>query len=278
MLHATALHDNPPKKKSRRTARPVLAALATCMICALLAAVLVWGISHLYALVKPTKLLAMPAQPSADTPVYIKPDDSCVLLENVPFLSQVEQYPTGCESVSAVMLLQYAGFDLSVDAFVDTYLAIGDAPYAEGDSWYGGDPETAFLGDPRSADGWGCYAPVVAEALDSAMANSAYTAQILYGEPLEVLCADYIDAGSPVLVWATIDMEAPRKSLTWYAPSTGRTITWISPMHCLLLTGYSDNGYIFNDPLIGKNVLYPREAVETAYSGLGMQAVVFDHD
>lgn len=271
MLHAAAPHDYPPKKKAPRTARLVLAALATCMICALLAAVLVWVISQLYALVEP-------AQPSTNMPVYVEPDDPCVLIESVPFVSQTEQYPTGCESVSAVMLLQYEGFDISVDTFIDTYLATGDAPYAEGDFWYGSDPETAFLGDPRSADGWGCYAPVIAEALNAAVAGSTYTAHILYGESLEALCDDYIDIGTPVLVWATTGMEAPRESLTWYAPDAGRSVTWISPMHCLLLTGYSDNGYIFSDPLIGKNVLYPRDAAETAYSGLGMQAVVLGND
>ena len=28
-------------------------------------------------------------------------------------------YPTGCESVSAVMALQYAGVDITVDTFID---------------------------------------------------------------------------------------------------------------------------------------------------------------
>ena len=31
---------------------------------------------------------------------------------SVPYIDQTEQYPTGCESISAVMMLQYLGYDI----------------------------------------------------------------------------------------------------------------------------------------------------------------------
>lgn len=34
---------------------------------------------------------------------------------DVPYLDQSVRYPTGCESVSAVMLLRYLGYEMSVD-------------------------------------------------------------------------------------------------------------------------------------------------------------------
>ena len=34
--------------------------------------------------------------------------------------------------------------------------------------------------------------------------------------------------------------------------------------------------YIFNDPMAGKNVAYPKEQVEEAFEGVGMQAVVLE--
>ena len=39
-----------------------------------------------------------------------------------PYIDQSVRYPTGCESVSAVMLLQYLGIDITVDGFIETYL------------------------------------------------------------------------------------------------------------------------------------------------------------
>ena len=37
---------------------------------------------------------------------------------DVPYLDQSVRYPTGCESVSAVMLLRYLGYEMSVDEFM----------------------------------------------------------------------------------------------------------------------------------------------------------------
>lgn len=33
----------------------------------------------------------------------------------VPYIDQSVKYPTGCESVSAVMLLKYLGYEITVD-------------------------------------------------------------------------------------------------------------------------------------------------------------------
>ena len=39
-----------------------------------------------------------------------------------PYLDQSKSFPTGCESVSAVMLLHFLGYDISVNEFIDRYL------------------------------------------------------------------------------------------------------------------------------------------------------------
>ena len=36
----------------------------------------------------------------------------------VPYIDQSVKYPTGCESVSAVMLLKYLGYEMTVDEFI----------------------------------------------------------------------------------------------------------------------------------------------------------------
>ena len=66
---------------------------------------------------------------------------------NVPYIDQTEEWPTGCESVSAVMLLQYLGVDISVNEFIETYLE--RKPFVEKDGKiYGPDPRKYFAGSP----------------------------------------------------------------------------------------------------------------------------------
>ena len=41
---------------------------------------------------------------------------------DVPYIDQSKLYPTGCESVSTVMLLRFLGIDITVDEFIEKYL------------------------------------------------------------------------------------------------------------------------------------------------------------
>lgn len=196
-------------------------------------------------------------------------------ISNVPYLSQRDGFETGCESVSAAMLLNDCGFDVTADEFIDKYLPLGDAPYTdETGRWLGCDPWEAFPGDPRTPDGWGCYSTVIEGAMNRCLAGSGRRVKRLSGVPLDELCATYIDRDEPVLIWATIDMEPPVTGITWTVPETGREITWIYPMHCLVLIGYDADSYIFNDPWAGECTAYDKESVELAYTTLYEQAIV----
>lgn len=188
------------------------------------------------------------------------------IIQNVPFISQIGTYPTGCESVSTVMALQYAGVDMTVDTFIDDYLDKKAYPF---------NPNETFGGDPRSGSGFGCYAPVIKKALDKFLPELGYKARTLYHTSLEGLCSEYIDNDVPVILWATMDMKPPYVSRTWI--NNGTQIDWIAPEHCLLLVGYDDNHYIFNDPLRYTGLTYySKEAVEAAYKGLYEQAIVIE--
>lgn len=121
--------------------------------------------------------------------------------------------------------------------------------------------------------------PVITEALEQLLQDrglEGLSVQELEGESLDKLCREYIDAGTPVLLWATIAMEAPVESTQFFLEDSGQLFTWLYPLHCLLLTGEDKECYYFNDPLVGKNVAYPKEQVEAAYEGIGMQAVVLE--
>ena len=82
-----------------------------------------------------------------------------------PYIDQSVRYPTGCESVSAVMLLQYLGIDITVDRFIETYLEKRDFEERDG-ALFGPDPRKYFCGSPYDEDAFGCYAPVIVNALE----------------------------------------------------------------------------------------------------------------
>ena len=185
---------------------------------------------------------------------------------DVPFITQNGDYPTGCESVTTVMALRHAGYNISVNEFIDNYLDKQSYPF---------DPNETFGGSPYSTSGYGCYAPVIKKALDKFLPDAGYRAINIYKPTLEELCTEYIDHDIPVVLWATMDMKTPYLRKTW--TYNGKTINWISPEHCLLLVGYDDNHYIFNDPLKwSAPTFYSKEAVEVAYNGLLKQAIAIE--
>lgn len=203
------------------------------------------------------------------------------LLLDIPFIDQRKNWPTGCESVSAVMVLQYFDIAVTVEEFVDGYLPLGAAPHENEDGVMTGcDPRLAFPGDPRTREGWGCYAPVIQSSLERFLKEWPGGERLSVKAPekcsLEKLCEDYVKQGIPVLVWATIGMEPPQSNCTFFLEETGEEFRWIYPMHCLVLTGWDDAGYYFNDPMAGEATHYLKKETEEAYAGLGMQAVVLE--
>lgn len=191
---------------------------------------------------------------------------------SVKYISQ-SGFPTGCESASAVMLLQNAGYNVSVADFVDKYLDKGGFTWKNGIQ-YGPDPNSKFVGDPRSSSGFGCYAPVLTKAMNKILGNGK-TAKNLTGTAFTSLLTDYIDNGIPVAVWASINMVNVDNGRQWVIPETGQLFTWKRHEHCLVLVGYDAEYYYMNDPYQSKGlVAYKRSVVEARYAQMGYQAVV----
>ena len=65
----------------------------------------------------------------------------------VPYIDQSIKYPTGCESVSAVMLLKYLGYEITVDEFIQNCLECREMEIRDG-VLYGPDPNKFFCGSP----------------------------------------------------------------------------------------------------------------------------------
>lgn len=170
-------------------------------------------------------------------------------LINVPYIDQTKDWPTGCESVSTVMLLNYLGTDVSVDEFVNRCLVKEPMINKDG-QLYGPDPKEKFAGDPKDPDSFGAYAPVIKEALDEAfklydLKNSAVD---LTDVSMDTLLKEYIDNDKPVIFWASIDLKETIKGPSWILSDSGKLFEWISNEHCMLLVGYDNEKYYFNDP------------------------------
>jgi len=212
--------------------------------------------------VSDTSEIEIPVFEESIVETQIAPADNYKIIQ-APFISQLGTYPTGCESVSTVMALNYLGITTSVDTFIDDYLYKTDTVF---------NPNISFGGDPRGV-GVGCYAPVIINALDKVLYGKSYYAEELHNVSLQDLCSKYIDNNIPVILWATINMQTPVTKTSW--KYNGETITWIQPEHCLLLVGYDNNKYIFNDPYKEQSQAYYNKAqVAEAYAGLNSQAIV----
>lgn len=192
--------------------------------------------------------------------------DSQIQLEAQPILQNPE-LPTGCEITSLAMALRYHGYSISKEKLADQYLekaAPGTVSY-----------RTAFWGDPRKEDSFGCYAPVITKAANRFLAKkkSACMAYNLTGTPLDDLLVE-IRMGYPVIVWGSMYINGEIVfSYGW--DIDGETVTWPSNEHCMLLVGFDmeANSVIVCDPLAGITS-YDKSAFQHHYDTMEQQAIV----
>ena len=180
-----------------------------------------------------------------------------------PYIDQTKEYPTGCESVSAVMLLRYLGISITVDEFIENNLEKEEMSWKEG-RLCGPDPFQCFAGNPYDSDSFGCYAPVIVKALNKTFADKAldFTAVDLTKTPAKELTAQFLDQDMPVVYWASIDLKETVAGPDWQLKD-GSVFSWISNEHCMLLVGYDEESYYFNDPWQNHGcIAYPKALVE----------------
>ena len=194
---------------------------------------------------------------------------------SVPYISQEGSFPNGCESVSAVMLLRYYGFDITPDEFIDSYLPCEPVRISWG-TRYAPNPKLVYAGDPRSdSDGYGCFAPVIVKAMNSYLSGKGYYAKNVTGTSLSTLASTYIDSGNPVLVWGTVGMKEIDRIIQWQSDDRTESFLYPANEHCMVFSGYDGENYWFSDPYDSNGtVAYPISDSVMAYNQLGTQAVV----
>ena len=170
------------------------------------------------------------------------------------------------------MLLQYLGYDISVDEFIADYLEMKAFEEREG-QLFGADPNLYFCGSPYDKDSFGCYAPVICKALEKAIGDK-YETRNETNTSVDELIRKYIDADMPVIFWACINMREPIVGPEWKLFDSEEVFTWISNEHCMLLVGYDEEGYYFNDPHENRGLIrYEKELVENRHKAQYSMAV-----
>lgn len=206
------------------------------------------------------------------------------IIKNIPIIMQGDEYPSGCESVSSTMLLNYYGFEIDTNKFIDKYLPQDGFSFDKTGKMYGPDAYSAFIGSPYSEDSLGCFPPVIENAMNDYFGDKGFRAVDITGSSMESLITRYIANDEPVLIWATMWMDEPVVTYEWKVDGAtenspyedGDTFEWLANEHCMLLVGYDEDYYYLNDPLVGENTKYERDIFEERYTQMGKCALVID--
>lgn len=212
-----------------------------------------------------------PPPPPTEPP---KPDHEKAGCINVPYKSQLE-YPTGCELVSASMLMEHYGFQIEPVEFIEKGYMNAVAVENKDGRRVGGNPNEVFVGDPKSSSGYGCYSGAIRNCLKKYLDDKMYDVYNLDGMSLSDICKLYIDFGEPVMIWATQDMKPleKREDTKWTIEGTNEELEWLSNEHCMVLVGYDKNFYYFRDPKKDDFTAYSRSEAEKSYAEMGSMAV-----
>ena len=176
----------------------------------------------------------------------VDPTDSVYL--NVANIEQNPELPTGCEAVSATIVLNYYGAGMSKTELVDNYLPYSDSPYS------------GFVGSPYeqpNGHGHWCAAGPIEVAMNNAIAahGLGLTVNNISGSSFDTVLS-YVKSGHPVVFWGYENMS--------------------SGFHTLALIGYDRGANVcyFADPLKSGIQTYDLDATRRSYNGRGKQAII----
>lgn len=179
--------------------------------------------------------------------------------EPVHLVLQNPELPHGSEVTCLSMLLTAAGSPVDKEKLYRSCLPC--RPLKEQDGVLcGPDPERYYVGDAASEEGsWYCFEEPVIQAAQAWLggAESDRCAQKMSGlEEIDLL--GYAKAETPLMVWITKDYGPLRESSqSWTLPSGG-TYTAYQNLHCVVVTGFSEQGYQIADPIRGWQVVEPK--------------------
>lgn len=187
--------------------------------------------------------LTEPEEIDTDTLAPYEPDDADF---------QFPEYPTGCEGVSASVMLRMNGIEVSNEEFFNALPQGG-----------GNDFVHAFWGAPDTHAGFACMAPAIAETCERFVTSEETV--------LDLTGLDLSDLPAPSVVWTTMYFSEPMPS---EYEQEGYHLFYNT--HCVVLLSCDEEQVHVWDPLQG----YQDVALETfdrLYNVLGRQAVYIVH-
>lgn len=200
------------------------------------------------------------------TPADYAPLAACVI-EGFETVMQMPELPTGCEVTALAQTINFYGFGIDKVDLCDTFMPIDSEAYWSMDE--------AYLGDPKSYNGFGCNAAAIARTADSYFdcIGSDWYAVNLTGISLQEVFYQ-IEEGRPVIVWSTIDQRQTYAEYQ-FRHGCGKEFYFNPFQHCLTIYGFDyDTGTVaIADPLVG-NVNYDMARFESIYNEMGKQAVI----
>lgn len=251
------------------------------MVIAVCCGILVIGIV-ISAVTAPKVANAAPKQADEQPTTVAAPvKENIKQIKGIPIVIQ-DYYKAACETYACTMLLQGLGYDIDEETFIDKYLLLRLMSWDENGTMYGPDMNSAYAGDIFS--GWGINSPAMAKSMNRFLdtQKDRNRAMSVKGKTLEELCKLYIDRDIPVMTWVTTYMHESYVKHTWVVNyvdenaeyKIGDEVSWRQNEHCMVLIGYTDTEYIFNDSVAGKVVRHNKKLAETRFKEIGSQAVV----
>lgn len=197
-------------------------------------------------------------------------------IKNVPYLNQISLgYPTGCEAVSATMVLKYKGYKVSVQDIINN-TKTGSKKYKGKDGkWYGGNPFEEFVGKPSlglSKGSYGVFAKPIADAM------SVYAGKKVKNISgcSESQLLGYVSKGNPIVVWCVKNAGNLKDGILWNYEDSSGTFQELVGEHCAVLIGYDEEYIYLNDPSAGQNVKQSRSKFMSNWKRLYSQAIVVE--
>lgn len=195
-------------------------------------------------------------------------------IDKVPYLNQISLgYPTGCEAVSATMVLKYKGYDVSVKNIIENTKNGAKKHQGEDGLWRGANPFEAFVGNPSLGLGKGSYG-VFAGPIANAMGVYAPGKVSNISGCSENELFNQVSKGNPVVVWCVKNGGNLKEGVTWQYEDGSGTFKELVGEHCAVLIGYDENYVYLNDPSAGENVKQSKAKFISNWKQLFSQAIV----
>ncbi len=199
----------------------------------------------------------------------------------VPLVSQLPDYPTGCEAASCAMLLRYYGYNFTTANMV-SIIPRENIRYINGYP-VGPDINEKFVGDPTCTytsenPGYGVFSPAVTKALQYAVdyVGGKETAVCITGCTYNELLG-YLADGYPVIVWSTYNMNVPSTVNAWYIDrGNGKYEYFEYPRgtHVTVLCGYDGSKIYMMDPYDNACLSFSSSTFKARWDLLGNQGVI----